>query len=269
MSDPRRDAIRRLTAAGVDNPRLDARLLWDHAQHNAGMFEGYVRRRIAREPVAYITGHREFWSLDFEVGPGVLVPRPDSETIIEQVLGRFPASAAPLKVLDLGTGSGCLLIALLKEFPSARGLGVDSSEISRAIASRNLAHHGLAARAEIAAGNWMDDLAGGWDVVVSNPPYIPTADIAGLAPEVRDYEPWAALDGGADGLDAVRALAAAFRRFLTGMAFVEIGVGQAESAQSLMAAEGLSVLDVALDLAGIPRVLVLAPPAPGAKKELE
>jgi release factor glutamine methyltransferase len=269
VSDPRPAAIRRLTAAGVDNPRLDARLLWDHAQHNSGMFESYIRRRIAREPVAIITGHKEFWSLDFEVGPGVLIPRPETETIVEQVLDRFPASAAPLKILDLGTGSGCLLISLLKEFPSSRGLGIDSSENSRAIAARNIAHHGLAARAEIAAGNWTEDLAGGWDVVVSNPPYIRTADIAGLAPEVRDYEPVTALDGGPDGLDAVRALAAGFRHFLTGTAFVEIGAGQAASAQSLMAAQGLSVVHIAPDLAGIPRVLVIGLPAPGAKKELE
>jgi release factor glutamine methyltransferase len=268
VSDPRPEAIRRLAAAGVDSPRLDARLLWDHAQHNSGAFACYVRRRIAREPVAYITGHKEFWSLDFEVGPGVLIPRPETETIVEQVLTYFPGSAAPLKVLDLGTGSGCLLVALLKEFRSARGLGIDSSEVARAIATRNIARHGLADRAEIAAGNWMESLAGDWDVVVSNPPYIATADIAGLAPEVS-FEPFVALDGGEDGLDAVRALAAGFRRLLKGTAFVEIGAAQAESVQALMASEGLFVVNIAPDLAGIPRILVTRPSAPGAKKELE
>lgn len=268
MSDPRPEAIRRLTAAGVDNPRLDARLLWDHAQHNSGAFESYVRRRMAREPVAYITGHKEFWSLDFEVGPGVLIPRPETETIIEQVLTYFPGSAAPLKILDLGTGSGCLLVSLLKEFRSAHGLGIDNSEIARTMAARNVARHGLAERAEIAVGNWMECVAGDWDVVVSNPPYIPTADIGGLAPEVS-FEPFAALDGGEDGLDAVRALAAGFRRLLKGTAFVEIGAGQAESAQALIAAEGLFVVNIAPDLAGIPRILVIRQPATGAKKELE
>ena len=267
MSDPRPEAIRRLTAAGVDNPRLDTRLLWDHAQHNSGAFEGYVRRRIGREPVAYITGHKEFWSLDFEVGPGVLIPRPETETVVEQVLTYFPGSAAPLKVLDLGTGSGCLLVSLLKEFPNARGLGIDSSEIARATATRNVARHGLADRAEIADGDWMESVAGDWDVVVSNPPYIATADIAGLAPEVR-FEPFVALDGGDDGLDAVRALAAQFGRHLKGTAFVEIGAGQAESAQALIAAEGLFVVNIAPDLAGIPRILIIRRSASGSEKRV-
>ena len=269
MSDPRPDAIRRLTAAGIDNPRLDARLLWDHAQRNPGQFEALVKRRLAREPVAYITGAKEFWSLEFEVGPGVLISRPDSETIVEQVLTYFPGSAAPLNILDLGTGSGCLLIALLKEFPKARGLGIDSSEIARSIATRNVARHGLADRAAIAAGNWMDGLEGNWDIVVSNPPYIPTADIAELAPEVQSFEPYAALDGGADGLTALRALAAAFRQRLKGTAFVEIGAGQAESVQALMAAEGLFVLNIAPDLAGMPRIVVIRASGAVTKKELE
>jgi release factor glutamine methyltransferase len=125
------------------------------------------------------------------------------------------------------------------------------------VAGRNIARHGLASRAEIRPGNWLDDISGGpWDVIVSNPPYIPSGDIAGLEPEVRDFEPLGALDGGPDGLDAVRALAAGFRRLGSGTAFVEIGAGQAESAQALMAAAGLSVHDIALDLAGIPRVVV-------------
>ena len=128
MSDPRPAAITRLAAAGVGNPRLDVRLLWDHAQRNPGLFETLVNRRMAHEPVAYILGRKEFWSLEFEVAPGVLIPRPETETIVEQVFERFPASSAALKILDLGTGSGCLLAALLKEYPNARGVGVGSHD---------------------------------------------------------------------------------------------------------------------------------------------
>jgi protein-(glutamine-N5) methyltransferase, release factor-specific len=256
MKDHRADAIRRLADAGIDSPRLDVRLLWDASQRNPGIFESFIKRRLAHEPVAYIVGYKEFWSLEFIVEPGVLIPRPATETIIEQVFDRYPDIGAPLKILDLGTGSGCLLTALLKEYPNARGLGIDESEKALSVAARNIERNGVQARAELKRGNWMENLDGGWDVIVSNPPYIPTGDIAGLDPDVRDYEPLGALDGGPDGLDAVRALAAGFRRLLKGTAFVEIGIGQAESAQILMADAGLSVHHIASDLAGIPRVVV-------------
>jgi release factor glutamine methyltransferase len=259
VSDPRPEAIRRLTEAGIDNPRLDARLLWGSAQHNPGLFESFVKRRLAHEPVAYIVGYKEFWSLEFIVEPGVLIPRPASETIIEQVLDRYPDIGAPLKILDLGTGSGCLLIALLNEYPNARGLGIDESDKALAVAVRNIERHSLQSRAHLQRGNWMENLEADWDIIVSNPPYIPTADIAGLEMDVRDYEPLSALDGGPDGLDAVRALATGFQRLLKGTSFVEIGSGQAESAQALMADAGLSVHHVAPDLAGIPRVVVTIP----------
>jgi release factor glutamine methyltransferase len=259
MKDHRADAIRRLADAGIDSPRLDVRLLWDASQRNPGIFESFIKRRLAHEPVAYIVGYKEFWSLEFIVEPGVLIPRPATETIIEQVFDRYPDIGAPLKILDLGTGSGCLLTALLKEYPNARGLGIDESEKALSVAARNIERNGVTARAELKRGNWMENLDGGWDVIVSNPPYIPTGDIAGLDPDVRDYEPLGALDGGPDGLDAVRALAAGFRRLLKGTAFVEIGIGQAESAQILMADAGLSVHHIASDLAGIPRVVVTGP----------
>jgi release factor glutamine methyltransferase len=259
VSDPRQDAIRRLTEAGVDSPRLDVRLLWNAAQRNPGIFESYVKRRIRHEPVAYIVGYKEFWSLEFSVEPGVLIPRPATETVIEQVFDAYPDIGAPLKILDLGTGSGCLLTALLKEYPNARGVGIDESDKALMVAARNIASHGLQSRAELKHGNWMENLEGGWDVIVSNPPYIPTGDIAGLDPDVREYEPTGALDGGPDGLDSIRALAAGFRQHLTGTAFVEIGAGQAESVQALMAAAGLSVHHIAPDLAGIPRVVVTGP----------
>jgi release factor glutamine methyltransferase len=259
MKDHRADAIRRLADAGIDSPRLDARLLWDASQRNPGIFESFIKRRLAHEPVAYIVGYKEFWSLEFIVEPGVLIPRPATETIIEQVFDRYPDIGAPLKILDLGTGSGCLLTALLKEYPNARGVGIDESEKALSVAARNIERNGVTARAELKRGNWMENLDGGWDVIVSNPPYIPTGDIPGLDPDVRDYEPLGALDGGPDGLDAVRALAAGFRRLLKGTAFVEIGIGQAESAQILMAEAGLSVHHIAADLAGIPRVVVTGP----------
>lgn len=255
MKDPRPDAIRRLAEAGVDNPRLDVRLLWDHSQRNPGIFQSFIKRRIAREPLAYITGYKEFWSLEFEVGPGILVPRPATETLVEQVLDAFPGVGDPLTILDLGTGSGCLLISLLKEFPNARGLGVDSSPKALDVAGRNLTRHGLDNRATLTSGNWLDNLEGHWSVIVSNPPYIPTADIAGLEPDVRDYEPMSALDGGPDGLDAVRVLAKTMRG-RGRMAFVEIGIGQGEAAASIFTAAGHTVLRVAADLAGIPRILV-------------
>jgi release factor glutamine methyltransferase len=259
VSDPRPAAIRRLSEAGIDNPRLDVRLLWDAAQRNPGIFETYVKRRLRHEPVAYIRGYKEFWSLEFAVEPGVLIPRPATETIIEQVFDAYPDIGAPLNSLDLGTGSGCLLTALLKEYPNARGVGIDESDKALTVAARNIADNGVQSRAEVKHGNWMENLEGGWDVIVSNPPYIPTGDIAALDPDVRDYEPVGALDGGPDGLDSIRALAAGFRQHLTGKAFVEFGVGQAESVQALMAAAGLSVHHIAPDLAGIPRVVVTGP----------
>jgi release factor glutamine methyltransferase len=264
---PGPDVIRRLTEAGVDNPRLDARLLWDHAQRNFAIFEGYLVRRCAREPLAYITGHKEFWSLEFLVGPGVLVPRPETETIIEQALAVLPDTSAPLRVLDLGTGTGCLLIAFLKEFRNSTGLGIDCSEEALRIAGTNLAEHHLTDRAEIRAGNWDDNLEGTWDVILSNPPYITSKDLAGLAPEVVRYEPVGALDGGPDGLAAIRKLAAAMARRLDGYGFVEIGAGQATDVTSVMAEHGLNVLQVAPDLAGIPRVMVTR--SAGSKKLLE
>lgn len=276
MSDSRAliaAAARRLAAAGVDNPRLDARLLWEHAflplqgerseregiDRNA-LFDSFVARRIAREPLAYITGRKEFWSLEFEVGPGVLIPRPETETIIEQALQLMPDRSAPLRVLDLGTGSGCLLVAFLKEFPNSRGLGIDASEVARRYATANIARHGLAGRAEILAGNWAQEISGRWDAILSNPPYIRSGDIDALAPEVR-FEPRAALDGGADGLSAIRELAHATARLLGGFALTEIGAGQEAAAASIMAEAGLAVTRVVPDLAGIPRVMVTAPAA--------
>jgi release factor glutamine methyltransferase len=252
------DAVSRLTAAGTDNPRLDARVLLERANCDGALFESFMNRRAAREPLAYIVGFKEFWSLDFEVGSGVLIPRPETETVIEQALAVFVDRALPLKVLDLGTGTGCLLVAILKEFPNASGLGIDRSEEARAYAQRNIARHGLSGRCEVRGGDWDEAIAGPYDVVLANPPYIKTADLAGLEPEVA-YEPVLALDGGPDGLSAYRALVPALTRLLSpcGRAFLEIGAGQSDDVGAVLARCGIIVNKVAPDLAGIPRVLVV------------
>jgi len=222
------------------------------------LFERLIARRAAREPLAYITGAKEFWSLDFAVGPGVLIPRPDSETLIETALRHYPDQAAPLAILDLGTGSGCLLIAALKEFPNAHGVGIDSAPEALAWARRNLAAHRLEDRASLIETGWLEEASPGFDLILTNPPYIPTADIAGLAPEVADHEPRAALDGGLDGLSAYRALAPRIARLLapSGNALLEIGKGQGDAVATLLAAAGLQVPGIYPDLAGIPRVVV-------------
>lgn len=277
MSDLRAllgDAALRLSMAGVDSPRLDARLLLAHAMMMRpdelvgsidipsaalGDFEAMLARRILREPLAYIIGHKEFWSLDFEVGPGVLVPRPETETLIEAVLKYFPDRSAPLRFLDLGTGSGCLPIAALSEYPNARGVGVDASEDALRWARQNIEKHALGDRCRLERGNWNAIPHQSADVILSNPPYIKSADILTLAPEVRKLEPVLALDGGPDGLDAYRSLAGLVGPMLrpNGRVFLEIGQGQAEAAPALMGAQGLKTTEILADLAGIPRCVVL------------
>jgi release factor glutamine methyltransferase len=272
VSDPIAAAIERLRDAGVANPRLDARLLWEHSRrvemsalvaqgHAEAIFDRLIARRAAREPLAYITGHKEFWSLDFAVGPGVLIPRPETETLIEQILRHVPDRAAPLSVLDLGTGSGCLLIATLKELPKARGVGIDASSEALLWAERNVRANGLKDRATLIETGWLEEARPGFDIVLSNPPYIPAADIVGLEPEVARYEPRAALDGGPDGLDAYRALAPRIARLLKpgGHAFLEIGMGQDAAVTELCSAARLLVVQIVPDLAGILRCVVLRP----------
>ena len=271
-------AARELAAAGIDNARAEARMLVGHAT-NVGpeTIIGYpdrlldgrqrdalgeaVRRRARREPMAHLLGAREFWSLDFAVTPDVLTPRPDSETVVEAALGQIADRAAALDILDLGTGSGCLMLALLSELPNARGLGVDISPAAAAIARRNAERLGLARRARFAVADWDCGLAGAFAVVVANPPYVPSGEIGRLAPEVARFEPRMALDGGADGLESLRAVAPAIARTIAadGTALVEIGAGQAAAAVDLMAQCGLAVDRVAADLSGIPRCLVLRP----------
>ena len=270
------DAADRLGEAGVESARLDARILLARAMRisreqliaadrqpsaeEAAAFQAMIDRRAAREPLAYITGRKEFWSLDLKVGPGVLVPRPDTETLVETALSLFPDRSAPLAIADLGTGSGAILIAALKEFPQARGVGYERSPDALGYARSNLEAHGLTARAQILGDDWSGVPVAGFDLVLSNPPYIPTAEIDALEPEVRLYEPRAALDGGPDGLDSYRSLAGILSRLLRpgANALLELGQGQFGAAEPLF--QDLQTHPPVPDLAGIPRVLVLKRP---------
>jgi release factor glutamine methyltransferase len=265
-----------LRQAGVDSPRLDARVLLAHVLGEApealsvharapldaaarARFDAAIARRARREPVAYIVGHKEFWSLRFAVSPAVLIPRPDSETLIEAALALFPERDRALRVLDLGTGSGCLLLSVLHERPRATGVGIDASAAAVAVARVNAAELGLAARAELRHADWADGIAERFDLVLCNPPYIPSDEISGLAPDVRDHEPHTALAAGADGLNAFRALASLVPRAVTanGMAVFEVGAGQADRAESCLIRSGLHPIVRRRDLAGIERCVVL------------
>lgn len=252
-----------------DTPRLDAELLAAHlldidrnilllshldAEEPAG-FPALVERRMMSEPVAYILGHREFWTLDLKVVPGVLIPRPDSETLIEVALKWF-GTRAPTTILDLGTGSGALLLAALSEFPEAEGTGVDQSPTVLAVAAENAARCGLQARARFCAGNWGQGVDGPFELILCNPPYISTH--AELPATVARFEPREALFAGGDGLDDYRILAPQIARLLspTGCAAVEIGFDQAQSAGTLFRGAGLTV-DVRPDLGGRDRCLLM------------
>jgi release factor glutamine methyltransferase len=222
-----------------------------------------VARREAHEPLALIVGHREFWSLEFAVSPATLIPRPDSETLIEAAVAAF-ANREPLRlVLDIGTGTGCLLLATLSEFRASFGIGVDRSAEAAALAARNAAALRLADRALFVCGDWADALSTRFDLVLGNPPYIPTEDLGTLMQDVARYEPRAALDGGLDGLAAYRSLIPVLPRLMTptGVAVLEIGAGQAETAVEL-ARQAEFAAELRPDLAGIPRALVLRPKLP-------
>jgi release factor glutamine methyltransferase len=216
-------------------------------------------RRASGEPVAHIIGRREFWSLDIEVEPGILVPRADSETLIEAVV-RLRARQAPLSIIDLGCGSGALLCALLTEFPAATGLGVDIDPAAVALTARNLIRLGFADRARAARGDWFEGIGDRFDVIVSNPPYIRTADRDALSREVRDFENPAALFAGADGLDAYRAIlsAAPARLAAAGLAALEFGAGQAQAVNEIARA-AFPAAQIALenDLSGRPRAVII------------
>lgn len=272
-----------LRKQGIDSPRREARLLLSQmagisidrmiadpthrlSAVQQSRFEEAVGRRARRQPFAYITGQREFWSLPFQVSPATLVPRPDSETVIETVLTVCPVRDRAYRILDLGTGSGCLLLALLNEYPAATGIGVDVSAEAVAVARGNARGMDVNGRADFMVGDWGTGLDVRFDIVVANPPYVATAEIAELAPEVADHEPRLAICGGSDGLRAYAALLGDVGRLLapTGHAVVEIGQGQAPAVAALMAEHGLTVISTHPDLAGIVRCLtaVSRSPAP-------
>ncbi|MEQ1617349.1 MAG: peptide chain release factor N(5)-glutamine methyltransferase [Terricaulis sp.] len=267
---------RRLEAEGVDSPVTDARVLIEagagvsrldivtdpyrelsEAQRDA--VEALAMRRASREPIAYILGRKAFWNIELAVGPAVLIPRPETELLVEAALEML-AREAPARVLDLGVGSGAIMLAVLAERPSVTGVGVDRSTGALAFAAANAAALGLSERAHFVEGDWAAE--GRFDLVLSNPPYIRSADIPALTPELH-YEPRLALDGGGDGMDAFRAILAALPELLTpsGAFAFEVGEGQADSVAAMAEAKGLTILPHRRDLHGIARVV--AGRAPG------
>ncbi len=267
--------------AGIDSPEADARALicvalrlsrtqliaqCDRVLESRELTEvtGVAARRLKREPVSRIIGEKEFWSLPLKVTPDVLVPRPETETIVEAALDemdRVGARAESLRILDIGTGSGALLLALLKELPNATGVGTDISTAALLVARGNAERLTLSERCVFVACNIAEPLSGPFDLIVSNPPYIARAGIAALDPEVRDFDPKLALDGGADGLDAYRAISAAAPALLrpTGRLILELGIGQERPVRGLIRTAGLTVKKVVADLAGIARATVAGP----------
>lgn len=261
-------------ARGVDRPEREAALLLARTGGMravdlvsapeaplgaaAGRIAAFAARRAAGEPLSRICGRREFWSLDLAISPDVLDPRPETETIVEAAIAELAERRGePLRVLDLGVGSGALLAAVLTEFPRAIGVGVDLSERAGRIARANLEALGLADRATIRRGDWGEGLEGAFDLIVSNPPYIRSGEIAGLDREVRDHDPRLALDGGEDGLRAYRALAPQTARLLdpVGRFFFEVGEGQGDAVGAILRAGGLEVTRVCPDLSGRARVV--------------
>jgi release factor glutamine methyltransferase len=275
IATARRQLATAFRAEGLDSPEVDARLLagevvgLDHAgltsqadhaltAKEAAALTALATRRLTHEPVARILGRREFWGFELAVTPAVLVPRPDTETVIESALAALPPPRRAARIADIGVGSGALLLALMSELTAAFGIGTDRSIAALETACTNARRHRLAERTAFVACDYGAALDGGFDLVVSNPPYIPTNHIATLAPEVRDFEPRAALDGGKDGLDAYRAIAADAERLLAprGVLVLELGIGQADMVAGLLDGAGLVVeVPARDDLAGIPRAL--------------
>jgi release factor glutamine methyltransferase len=281
LAQARRALTQQFRAADIESPELDARVLIGHALglDHAGLIaaaaqpltaadtaqvESLARRRLAGEPVARITGMREFWGLPLIVTADVLVPRPETETVVETALALTdPDRTAAPRILDIATGSGAILLALLSELPNAQGAGTDIDQAALGVARRNAVQLGLADRAEFIASNYGAALRGRFDLVVSNPPYIASSEIATLAREVRDHDPRHALDGGADGLNAYRAITTDAARLLApgGHLVLEIGKGQQNDVTQLLTDSKLILVgEPRRDLAGIARVLAAQAP---------
>jgi release factor glutamine methyltransferase len=274
----RRALAARFKSGGIDSAELDARMLVGAilgldltgmitaasrqlTTDDSVRLEQFVRRRLAGEPVARILGNKEFWGLPLQLSAATLVPRPDTETVVElalQILRADGPADRPLRIADLGTGSGAILLALLSEFPNAQGFGTDISEEALQTARDNAVRLGLSDRASFIACDYATGLSGAFDLIASNPPYIRSADIEGLATEVRHYDPRAALDGGTDGLDAYRALIPQAADLLApgGALVVEAGQGQSGQIEAFMTAAGLTTSNAPrVDLAGTPRAV--------------
>lgn len=264
-----REAVQRLAAAGIEHPARDARLLMAHALGiepidvivremdnidpvGLGAFEAAVQRRLAHEPVSRIRGWREFFGRRFIITPDVLDPRPETELLVEQALKRLPHNG---RVLDLGTGSGCILLSILSERKDTDGVALDISAAALEVARRNAEALGVMDGVTFLKGSWESELPGPFDVALSNPPYVPAADVPSLALDVRGHDPHIALTPGGDGLDAYRAILASMPRWLRpgGAIGFEFGIGQAGAVSALMSDAGLEAVEVLNDLAGIAR----------------
>jgi release factor glutamine methyltransferase len=282
IADARRAITVAFREAALDSPELDARILvghalgLDHAALNADAvrvltdpereaISVLAARRLRREPVARIVGCKEFWGLPLRLNEATLVPRPETETVVEAALAAIHGAgtrSGALRIADLGTGSGALLLALLSELPNATGTGTDLNPAALACARENARRLGFGGRASFLACNYGTALAGAFDLVVSNPPYIAHCDLAALQPEVREHDPSLALDGGADGLDGYRAVARDASRLLApaGVLVVELGAGLCEAACAIFAAAGLAPEPPRADLLGVPRALTVRRP---------
>ena len=263
------DATRQLSETS-DTPRLDAELLMAEALHidrdrllldppnrqPPKRFETMVKRRLNGEPIAYITGRRAFWNIELHVGPGVLIPRPDSEVLIASAIEHFEATSGPRRILDLGTGPGTLLLAALDLWPESTGVGVDSSRKALSYATANARRLGLEKRASFRIGDWADGIADQFDLVLCNPPYVAADDPVG--PGVAEHEPHEALFAGPEGLDSIRRLATEMPRLLapSGLVAVEIGASQGKAARALLERDGLAAR-IAQDFGGRDRAILL------------
>ena len=264
-----------LKDANIPSYALDANLIMAHtlnktreyiacypekilSEEEVGNFENMINRRQNREPISHILGKREFFGREFKVTKDTLDPRPDSETLIEAALEIISNPNEELKILDLGTGTGCLLLTLLSEFPKATGVGVDISKKALEIANQNATKLGLAKRVDFVVSNWTEEIEGNFDLIISNPPYIINKEIDLLEAEVSIYEPRGALDGGNDGLDCYREISPSINSLITKGKFIilEFGIGQDEDIKSILENEGLEFISYKKDLAGINRCII-------------